>query len=199
MKESGIYMIANKESNKCYVGSAINLYKRFIQHRTMLKRGIHKNRHLQVSFDKYGLKGFNFIVLVLVEKDRLLIAEKYYMDMLQAHDRRCGYNICLEASNSLGVKRSEETKEKVRQANIGKKWPPRSEEHRKKMREIMKGNTNGRFRKGIKMSDEAKQKMSLAKKGKPASEAMHLALKGKPWSIARREAHNNRKIKEVLQ
>jgi len=65
----------------------------------------------------------------------------------------------------FGAHRSEETKQKLRIANTGKKA---SDETKRKMSEAHKGNTNMR---GKKASDETRAKLSAVHLGKPKSEA----------------------------
>jgi hypothetical protein len=48
---SGIYRWVNNENGKSYIGSAVNLYARFIEH----FNGYKSNIILQQSFDKYKL------------------------------------------------------------------------------------------------------------------------------------------------
>ncbi len=65
----------------------------------------------------------------------------------------------------LGKNQSEETKRKRSEALKGKKKPPRSEEHRQKISDSLKGNTrrkNGK--KTYKTSEETKKKLSDASK-----------------------------------
>lgn len=64
-----------------------------------------------------------------------------------------------------GTHHSEETKEKIRRAHIGKKMPPVSEELRKLRSENSKGEKNGMY--GKHLSEETKRKiLELRKQGK---------------------------------
>lgn len=95
---------------------------------------------------------------------------------------------------TLGLKQSpsQETKEKMRQAKLGKKL---SEEHRKKLCASKKGNC---YTKGRKHSEESKKKMSEAKLGKKHSEEhnkkMSEALKGKKLSEEHRKKLSDAKL-----
>ena len=44
---SGIYKITNKVDGKFYIGSSKNLHKRWLSHRSELRRNHHCNQHLQ--------------------------------------------------------------------------------------------------------------------------------------------------------
>ncbi len=111
---SGIYVIINTSNNKIYVGSSINIKKRINRHFNELRKNIHNNKHLQNAWNKYG-EGM-FIINVLEEVNNsndLLKREQYHINTKNASDLMFGYNLCPNASNSLGYKHSEETKEKM--------------------------------------------------------------------------------------
>jgi group I intron endonuclease len=154
---SGIYRIKNIVNEKCYVGSAINIRRRWTAHRKILKDRIHHNVLLQRAWDKYGNGLFEFSVIEYVEDlDKLISREQYYIDTLRPE-----YNICLVAGNVLGIrfKHSDETKQKLRQNALGrlhteetkeKLKGPLSEKHKKNI---------SKSRKGMKFSEETKHKM----------------------------------------
>lgn len=153
--KSGIYCIENIVNGKKYVGSSINVYKRRNRHFSELKNLKHKNVKLQRSYNKHGKENFNFYVLELVENKNLLIEkEQFFIDKVKPE-----YNINLIANSSLGVKRSEETKEKIRQANLGLKHP----DWRNKLKSEAQGGNN-HWAKNKKFSDETKLKMSESQK-----------------------------------
>ncbi len=114
-KKSGIYTIINKNNNKIYVGSAKEFKKRFDSHLTDFKRGKHRNKNLQNSYNKHGADRFEFEVLDYVENlDDLLLIEHMYIVLLSATNKHVGYNKILFCNNMLGFKHSEETKQKFR-------------------------------------------------------------------------------------
>lgn len=163
--KSGIYCIKNKLNNKLYVGSTINFDKRKREHYSYLRRGTHHSTYLQRSFNKYGEINFEFFILETCESEKLLIREQHYIDVLSPR-----YNICKIAGNSLGVKRSEETKKKLSDVHKGQKpWNkgvPQSEKQKNEHSLRMKGKISGV--KGKKWKQESKEKLSKAKIGKPA-------------------------------
>ena len=78
--------------------------------------------------------------------------EKFLIEVYESYNKLYGYNIDLGGG---GVKRlSEETKEKLRQANLGKKYP---KETREKVSKALKGRS---------VSEETRKKISLSNKGK---------------------------------
>ena len=111
--KSGIYEILNTLNNFRYVGSTVNLNKRFGEHKYLLRNNRHHSYKLQVAWDKYGEKHFKFKVLEYCEpiKDTLLSLEQKYLDLQPE------YNVCQEARNTTGVVFSEERKRKIGLAN----------------------------------------------------------------------------------
>ncbi len=104
--KSGIYKIENKVNGKIYVGSAVNLDKRFSAHRGLLYNRKHKNKHLERSWHKHGEENFVFEVLEIVEdKERLIEREQYYLDSMNPD-----YNISKIAGSQLGFKHSQNGK-----------------------------------------------------------------------------------------
>lgn len=151
---SGIYKITNTITNDCYIGSSVNLKRRIYRHRSELKNKVHSNIILQRAVDKYEIDNFIVECLEFCEKEDLLIREQYFVDTL--HPK---YNIRKECVyNNLGVKISEETKEKISKANSGK---VRSEECKTILRELNLGK---------KASEETRQKMSMSQKNKSKTE-----------------------------
>lgn len=182
MKISGIYKIEHVDSGKTYVGSAVNIKRRWGEHKARLNSKTHPNPKLQNAWNKYGEGSFVFGVIEECELEVLIEMEQKYIDTLEVVT--LGYNICEVAGSVLGIKRSEETKLRMSEAqkgriisdehrkNIsvamtGKKRPPHSEETIRKIRESNIGKIHGP------QSDEAKAKKSKALKGRtrgPVSE-----------------------------
>jgi group I intron endonuclease len=177
---SGIYKITNIWTNDIYVGSAVNFKKRWSWHLKDLRGDRHRNSYLQNSWNKYGNDYFKFEIIECCEKEKLIEREQFWIDTLKCV-RPNGYNLAPVAGNSLGIKRSAETREKQRQKKLGVK---QSAEHiasrvaklkGHKVTEAQKeatrlrslGNTWGA---GTRHTEEAKAKISATHKGKPKSE-----------------------------
>lgn len=62
-QKSGVYIITNLINKKIYVGSSINIKLRWANHKSDLRRGTHRNKHLQRAWNKYGEENFNFKIL----------------------------------------------------------------------------------------------------------------------------------------
>jgi group I intron endonuclease len=155
INKPGIYMIYNQENKKAYIGQASHIRKRFNSHKSELKNGCHGNSYLQNAWNKYGENTFLFIPLENCAKKELTNREAYYLDLI---DLELRYN--LKVVTEVHVT-SEVTREKIRQANLGRKA---SEETRKKMSESAKKVIHSP------LSEEHKQNLSLAHKGKALSE-----------------------------
>ncbi len=110
---SGIYVIVHKESQKPYIGSAIDIKGRWHVHRHLLFRNCHKNDHLQNAWNKYGPDAFEFKILEYCPKENLTIREQYWINFYDSSNSKKGYNICSKAGNTLGFHHSEETKHKL--------------------------------------------------------------------------------------
>lgn len=117
--KSGLYVIINKITKKIYIGSTNNFRTRFLRHKNNLLNNKHKNSHLQNSVNKYGLNNFEFKPLDIIEPRKLKKIETYYIHLFDCTDREVGYNICPTATNTtLGLKLSEETKEKMSRSKL---------------------------------------------------------------------------------
>jgi group I intron endonuclease len=117
---SGIYKITNVISGKIYIGCTSNLRKRINRHSYELKKEIHKNAYLQKAWLKYGEENFIFEIIEECDITDLHIKEHYWVTKLKCLDKTIGYNIKPTDPNGYSI-HSEETKEKLRIANKGKK------------------------------------------------------------------------------
>lgn len=194
----GIYAIKNKLTNFMYVGSSINVNRRFITHKSLLKHNKHTSIYLQRGYNKYGIDNFEFYILEeVLENDLLEIREQYWIDISKNL-----YNLCKIAGNKSGFKHSKETKLKISNSNKGRKVSEDTKkllsiinkgkivslETRQKLSKSLKGvpkiqtkefieKATKRLKpymvglpKGFKHSEESKLKMSLSKKGKTQTE-----------------------------
>ncbi len=59
----GIYIIRNKINNKKYVGSSVDIYKRWNEHINYLNNNMHLTKKLQKDWNIYGKDNFDFGIL----------------------------------------------------------------------------------------------------------------------------------------
>jgi group I intron endonuclease len=78
----GVYEIVCTESNKRYIGSTTQSFKKRLNHHIcMLRNNKHKNSHLQRSYNKHGEDKFKINILEIVEdKEQVLNREQIYLD-----------------------------------------------------------------------------------------------------------------------
>jgi group I intron endonuclease len=115
---SGIYKIINKINGKYYVGSAKNIRSRWNGHRHLLNKNIHKNPHLQNSWNKYGIDNFEFIIIEEIEPRYLLIEEQKYLDIAKTEQDKC-YNKSFLADR---IEMTPQVIDKIRESNRKRIW-----------------------------------------------------------------------------
>lgn len=118
---SGIYQIRNLVNGKRYIGSAVRFRSRWHKHISALRRGVHHNAHLQNAWQKYGEDSFEFSIVEVCPRDKLLEREQFHID------QGCDYNKCMTAGSPLGVKHSLISKARMGAASRAS-WRKRKEE-----------------------------------------------------------------------
>lgn len=116
---SGVYKIENTATGMMYVGSGVDLRERQYRHLLLLRRGEHRNPHLQSAWARYGEDSFAFQVLLYCSRDNLMLYEQRAIDGFRAAERGRGYNICAKAYSKLGVPCSELSKSVTRARMLG--------------------------------------------------------------------------------
>lgn len=118
----GVYKILNHKNGKFYIGSSINIEKRFNSHRKELIAGTHNNKHLQNAWNKYGENSFEFLVVEEVaDIKELRNRETYYLQITNCTNPDIGYNLLNNANIGLGVHASAEVRQKISDACSGSK------------------------------------------------------------------------------
>ena len=153
----GIYIITCLITGKYYIGSVGSekskrtFSTRFNEHKSQLRKNIHKNSHLQNAWNIYGEDYFQFCVLQPIEDVSKIIGyEIYWIEKLDARNKEKGFNICYP--DMYNGYHSEETK--------------------KNMSESHKGLCSNKkhYNYGRHLSEETKQKISESNKGKQSGE-----------------------------
>ncbi len=190
----GVYTITCTTNGRKYVGSSVDIAKRFARHFWSLENGTHGNTHLSRAWDKHGAAAFSFEVVELVSDPSALIArEQHWIDKLNTATR--GFNICPQAGTTAGVKLNPSTVRKRAESQRGK---PRSEETRRRIADALRGRT---------LPSDQLEKMRDAKRGGTLTDE-HKAKIGKaltgvkrgPLSAEHRQklsdAHRGQKLRE---
>lgn len=175
---------------RSYVGQSVNIDKRLSEHRRLLGKNKHHSPPFQHAWNKYGAGAFSAEILETVDitgldfaaaRDRMCEREQHWMDVLDS-----SLNASPAAGSNLGVKASDETREKLRVSHLGQVIPQSTIEavrraHLGKPKsEEMKAKVSAANR-GRKHTPEERAKMSAARMGKPPPN------KGKPRSPETRE------------
>lgn len=155
---SGIYIITCIPNKRFYIGSSIDINRRWNQHQMYLRANNHHNRHLQNAWNKYGADAFSFSVLQIAHEDKLEEAEQRYLELLKPFDPK-GFNIervvrglgkgvifTDEHKAKIGMAHkgrivSEETRKRTSLSKTGKKIAPCSDARRNKIRIALTGST----------------------------------------------------------
>ena len=114
-RRAGVYQIRNMQNGKIYVGSSVNLNKRWREHRSALNNNRHWNNHLQRAWNRYGFEAFVYEPLITCHSSMCQWYEQQFLDQWNPE-----YNIGPTAKSPYGVRRSVETKAKISRAKLGR-------------------------------------------------------------------------------
>lgn len=106
--KSGVYCWVNNESGTRYVGSSIDLGKRFLNYYN-LKHLIKNNMSIYKALLKYGHSKFSLEILEYCEINCVIKREHYYIDCIKPN-----YNILKVAGSPLGYKHTPEAIKKIK-------------------------------------------------------------------------------------
>lgn len=76
----GVYIIQNKVDGRFYVGHSVDIDKRFIAHKSYLRRDCHHCIFLQRAWNKYGEDNFEFTIIKECSLEDSINLEQYYLD-----------------------------------------------------------------------------------------------------------------------
>lgn len=138
-KISGIYEIRNIITGDRYIGSSIDIFHRFNEHRRFLKQNKHHSIILQNSYNKYGLSNYRFSVICKCDPSLRLHLEQCYLDSVKPY-----YNISKSSTAPMqGRFHSDATKllfkKRIQKKgkdhhSFGTKWTEEMREHFIKIR-----------------------------------------------------------------
>ena len=173
---SGIYKITCVPTGKVYIGQSCDIYNRWYMHKWELNKQKHVNKYFQRAWNKYEENAFVFEIIEFCDEAVIDDKEKYYINFYQSTDRNKGFN--LDSGGNLNKKHSQETKEKIRQAQLGEKSPlyqkPLSKEHKEKISKTLTG---------IKRSNETIAKLKDIKTKAIGKSVVKYSLEGQVLSI----------------
>jgi group I intron endonuclease len=171
---TGIYSIRQKSTGREYVGSAVNIVKRWKDHRRQATAGRHHSRFLQRAWSKCGSGDFEFRVLLVCARDDLIQYEQACMDGLEpvfntspTAGSQLGFKMSDDAKrkmsvaakrtkNRTGIPHTPESKAKISASRMGKGGGPRTLERRRKISEALTGR---------KLPEETRKKISESLRG----------------------------------
>lgn len=159
-----IYVITNKLNDKRYVGQTIgDVKRRWSRH--CGKEAKYQSR-IQRAIQKYGKENFLFEVWekdIIKDIDHLNEREIFWILSLGTLSPN-GYNLVTGGKNCKAL---DETRERIRQANLGntnRVGRKHTEETKDKLRQAMVGRVSNR--KGCKLTEDTKNKIGNANRGK---------------------------------
>jgi len=208
-----IYKLTCNVNGKSYIGVTNNPKERMSGHKSRAKHGSMCPIHSAIR--KYGINAFEMTILAEIiseKKYAFEIIEPKFIAKNRTNIKGIGYNL---TEGGEGIRssferkpHSEETKEKIRQAHLGR---PKTKEHKNnlkkakqqpenidRLKSLMTGNQRSV---GYHHTNEAKQAIRESRIGKTFSEStlqkMSISKKGKsraPWSEETRKkvAESNR-------
>jgi hypothetical protein len=118
--KSGVYIWTNNITKSSYVGSSVNLNKRFSNYFSNLylkKEALKSNSIIIKALLKYGYSNFSLSIIEYCEPELALNREQIYLDLLKPK-----YNILPKSNSSLGYKHTKESIEKIRLISKNRKF-----------------------------------------------------------------------------
>lgn len=116
----GIYKIITLHNNKYYIGSSINIEKRWRDHLSKMRMQKHANTHLQNVYNKYGESDFAFVVLLeMPDASNIEIRQKEqeFLDKIFQEDKNNIYNLARDANGGNSTSFSKKSLENISQKN----------------------------------------------------------------------------------
>lgn len=135
----GIYAIRNLVNGNFYIGSSNNIWRRWGHHKSLLRRGISKSKHLQSAWNKYGEGNFEFELLFLCQREELLDTEAKFVTTLKP-----AYNLAKVGDSKYAIE-DHPNKDFLRErykSNTVKRRLSRTEEQAKAHSDRMRGDKN---------------------------------------------------------
>lgn len=171
---SGIYEITFVGTAWFYYGRSNNFERRKAEHLNALRKRTHENIKLQRIFDKYGEEAFMLTPIVFEESENLEQIEQKFLDSGLLNPYCMNISLSSGTPDNRGRKLSEEHKEKLRIAKLGKapwnKGVPCSEETKLKV-------SQGLLARNSQLSEEERKAMGAHNLGRKHTEETKAKIK----------------------
>ena len=157
--KAGIYRWVNKVNGNTYIGSSVNLARRFrvyYDFSFLSVRIANSKSRIYSAILKHGYSNFQLEILEYCTKENAISREQYYIDLYKPE-----YNLNSTAGSRLGSIYSEESRLKMSNSAKGRKH---TEQSKNLLSLVNKGINNPNF--GKTHSKETKALISLARLGK---------------------------------
>lgn len=156
----GVYLLRNMATFDMYVGSTNNLSQRKRTHFYDLRHNRYTNPPMQESYNQYGEDVFDFLILEFVDnKSELINREQWWIDHIKPT-----FNINLIAGNVIPLSAKTSKANKKRSEAVKKLW--KDPDYYKRCLPSNNWKDGIPNRKGAKLSEETKKKLSQASSGK---------------------------------
>jgi len=165
----GIYQIRNIIDDKIYIGSSIDIQRRWNDHINILKKGKHHSIRLQNAWNMYGENNFRFEVIETILLNEFLEErEQYWIDKTKSYCDNFGYNIAIYVKRPRKGKPAWNkgltgiyTKEVLENMSKTRKGKKLSEEHKKNIKETC---LNKHVNKGRKHTKKERERIGKNRK-----------------------------------
>lgn len=157
--KAGIYRWVNKVNGNTYIGSSVNLARRFrvyYDFSFLSVRIANSKSRIYSAILKHGYSNFQLEILEYCTKENAISREQYYIDLYKPE-----YNLNSTAGSRLGSIYSKESRLKMSKSALGRKH---TEQSKNLLSLANKGINNPNF--GKTHSKETKALISLARLGK---------------------------------
>lgn len=194
-RRAGVYVIERSDLNHVYIGSAVNIARRHGEHQRMLRRGAHENVRLQRAWNKYGPDNFAFMVVLFCEPDD---AVRYEQVLIESAILKSGwrslFNSAPNAGSCLGFRHSEATRARMSARTptfLGCKHSPESLALMSERQKQNRKNPDIRAKYCRPCHEETKRKIGLANTGRVLSDEhkqkLSAAFKGRPFPASTKQ------------
>jgi len=162
----GIYKIQSIiKPERCYIGSSIDIHRRWSDHLLNLRKNIHPTPKLQSHYNKYGKNDLIFSILIGCDNEDLISTEQFFID-----SHRPWFNVLSKAGSNKGHRWTEEQKANLRDIRSRKPHPMLGKHHTEESKQknrnahknIQKGKDHPMY--GKHHSPDAIEKIKVARK-----------------------------------